>query len=53
MDKEVSMTFLEETTNEFLSFNIDASFQVDINTLSMIKFKIQNKLNLDEVLFEE
>lgn len=46
-----SSTFAEESTTEFIAFDIDSSFKVDINNLKKIGIKLTNKLK-DEVLID-
>ncbi len=47
-----SMTFAEECTNEFISFDIDASFLVTLASLKVVRVKITDKVNND-LLFDE
>lgn len=49
---DFSMTFVEENTMEFLAFDIDCSFKVDLKNLQNIRFKVVNKNNQDEVLHD-
>lgn len=46
-----SVTFAEESTTEFIAFDIDSSFKVDINNLKKIGVKLTNKLK-NEVLVD-
>ncbi len=47
----MSMTFAEEQTSEYISFDIDSSFLVSLSNLQNIKITITNKMNGD-VLYD-
>lgn len=47
------MTYVQETRIEYLVFDIDCSFKVDINNLQKVRIKILNKNDNLSVLFDE
>ncbi len=47
-----SLTYVEEETKEYIAFDIDSSFKVDLNQTRDLKIKIKNNLT-NEVLFEQ